>query len=51
VYLLHWPLMARYDLFFHHLPAWLAMACWVGAFLAIGWCVQRLTALVPRPAQ
>jgi peptidoglycan/LPS O-acetylase OafA/YrhL len=42
-YLLHWPLMARYDIFFHHLPAWAATIIWIAAFLGIGWCLQKVT--------
>lgn len=42
-YLLHWPLMARYDVFFQHLPAWAATLLWLVAFLAIGWCLQKIT--------
>jgi len=42
-YLLHWPLMARYDVFFHHLPAWLAPLVWLPAFIAIGWLLQKIT--------
>lgn len=42
-YLLHWPLMSRYDVFFRYLPAWAATLVWLAAFLAIGWAVQRVT--------
>jgi peptidoglycan/LPS O-acetylase OafA/YrhL len=42
-YLLHWPLMYRYDVFFQHLPAWLAVIFWLAAFLAIGWLLQKIT--------
>lgn len=43
-YLLHWPLMSRYDVFFRYLPAWAATLAWLAAFLAIGWGLQRITA-------
>lgn len=43
IYLLHWPLMARYDVFFHHLPPWLATVCWLLALLAVSWGLQRIT--------
>lgn len=43
IYLLHWPLMARYDVFFHHLPAWLATVCWLLALLAVSCGLQRIT--------
>jgi len=42
-YLLHWPLMSRYDLFYHHLPAWAATFAWLAAFIGIGWLLQRIT--------
>lgn len=42
-YLVHWPLMARYDVFFHTLPAWLAVLLWLVTFLAIGWLLQKIT--------
>lgn len=45
-YLLHWPLMSRYDIFFHYLPAWAATILWVVAFTCIGWCLQKITAPV-----
>ncbi len=42
-YLLHWPLMYRYDIFFHYLPAWAATIAWLTAFIGIGWCLQKIT--------
>lgn len=42
-YLVHWPLMARYDVFFHTLPAWLAVFAWLISFLLIGWLLQKIT--------
>jgi peptidoglycan/LPS O-acetylase OafA/YrhL len=42
-YLLHWPLMGRYDVFFHHTPPWLAPLLWLPAFIAIGWLLQKVT--------
>jgi peptidoglycan/LPS O-acetylase OafA/YrhL len=42
-YLLHWPLMSRYDVFFHYLPAWLAPLLWLPAFIVIGWLLQKIT--------
>ncbi|MCX6077557.1 MAG: acyltransferase [Campylobacterales bacterium] len=41
IYLLHWPLMARYDTLFHSLPAWLALFMWLLSFIAIGWLLQK----------
>lgn len=42
-YLVHWPLMARYDVFFHNFPAWMAVFFWLLSFLAIGWLLQKIT--------
>lgn len=42
-YLLHWPLMSRYDVFFHHTPAWLALLLWLAAFIVLGWLLQKIT--------
>lgn len=42
-YLLHWPLMSRYDLFYQYLPAWAATIAWLVAFLGIGWLLQKIT--------
>ena len=42
-YLMHWPLMSRYDVFFHHAPASLAPLLWLSVFIALGWLLQKLT--------
>ena len=42
-YLMHWPLMSRYDVFFHHVPAWLAPLLWLSAFIALGWLLEKVT--------
>lgn len=41
MYLLHWPIMYRYDLLFKTLPAWLAMALYVTIFIGLGWIMQK----------
>ena len=46
IYLLHWPLMYRYDIFFIYLPAWLAVILYLIMFLGLGWVLQRLTTLL-----
>ncbi len=43
-YLLHWPLLSRYDVFFRHLQPWLAPFAWLAAFIGVGWVLQRITA-------
>ena len=42
-YLLHWPLMSRYDIFYQFLPAWAATIAWIAAFIGIGWLLQKIT--------
>lgn len=43
IYLLHWPLMYRYDVLFKYLPAWLAMLLYLGLFVVLASVLQRLT--------
>jgi peptidoglycan/LPS O-acetylase OafA/YrhL len=42
-YLLHWPLLSRYDVFFRHLQPWLAPFVWLAVFIGAGWLLQRIT--------
>lgn len=46
IYLFHWPLLYRYDVLFGILPAWLALSCYLGLFLCVGWLMQRLQHLL-----
>jgi peptidoglycan/LPS O-acetylase OafA/YrhL len=46
VYLLHWPLMYRYDIFFKYLPGWLAMSLYLLLFLALSWVVRKICTLI-----
>ncbi len=51
IYLWHWPILYRYDIFYRFLPAWLATALYLVLFLALGWGVKQLTDLLTkRPA-
>lgn len=45
VYLLHWPLMARYDVFYRNLPGlpWLAVILYLALFVGLGWVLQGIT--------
>lgn len=43
IYLLHWPLLSRYDQFFDRLPAWLAILVYLLLFVALAWAMQKLT--------
>lgn len=42
VYLIHWPLMAKYDIFFVYLPSWAAVIAWLVAFILVSMLLQRL---------
>jgi peptidoglycan/LPS O-acetylase OafA/YrhL len=42
VYLLHWPILSRFDIFYSWAPAWLATACYLIFFLALSWLMRWL---------
>lgn len=42
VYLIHWPLMARYDIFFDYLPSWAAVIAWMIAFILVSMLLQKI---------
>ena len=42
VYLIHWPLMARYDVFFDFLPSWAAVIAWMVAFILVSMLLQKI---------
>jgi len=42
VYLIHWPLIAKYDIFFDYMPPWLAVVTWLITFILISMILQRL---------
>lgn len=43
VYLLHWPIMYRYDFLFKAVPAWLAIAGYLAVFIGLGWLVKKIS--------
>lgn len=43
IYLWHWPLMSRYDIFYRFLPPWLATLLYLPLLLAVAWAFKRLT--------
>ncbi|MFA5012972.1 MAG: acyltransferase [Candidatus Paceibacterota bacterium] len=43
IYLLHWPILYRYDIFFKILPAWLAMIFYLILFVFLGWLLKKAT--------
>ena len=45
IYLLHWPLLYRYDFLYPHLPAAISTALYLAILLALGYLLQRLSRL------
>ena len=46
IYLIHWPIMYHYDIFYRFAPAWLATALYLGLFLGLGFLLQKLSAKI-----
>lgn len=46
MYLLHWPILYRYDLFFSFLPAWLSMVLYLILFVILGWLLKKISEIV-----
>jgi len=46
IYLLHWPLVYRYDFLFKNFPAWLATTLYLILFLALGWLLNKLSSII-----
>ena len=42
VYLIHWPLIGRYDIFFDIFPAGVAVIAWIITFILISWVLQKI---------
>ena len=42
IYLLHWPILSRFDLFYRFAPAWLATVLYLAFFIASAWVMQWL---------
>ena len=43
IYLIHWPILSRYDLLYKNLPAFLATLLYLGLFLILGYLLNKLT--------
>jgi peptidoglycan/LPS O-acetylase OafA/YrhL len=41
IYLLHWPILSRYDIFFKSLPGYLAMVLYLILFIFLGWLLKK----------
>jgi len=48
IYLWHWPIMYRFDIFYLFVPAWLATLLYLGFFILLSWGAGRLTDLITR---
>ena len=42
VYLIHWPLIGRYDIFFDIFPAGVAVIAWIITLILISWVLQKI---------
>lgn len=42
IYLWHWPIMYRYNIFYGHMPDWLATVLYLVLFLGVGWGAQKI---------
>ncbi|MGE3301123.1 MAG: acyltransferase, partial [Arcobacter sp.] len=42
VYLIHWPLIGRYDVFFDFLPSWAAVIVWMISFIILSILLQKI---------
>ncbi len=42
IYLFHWPILYRYDIFYFWLPAWAATLLYLFLFLGLGWLMNKI---------
>ena len=42
IYLLHWPILYRYDFMYKYFPAWLATALYLVFFIGISWVFKKI---------
>ena len=43
IYLIHWPIMYHYDIFYRYVPAWLATILYLGLFLGLGFILKKIS--------
>jgi len=48
IYLFHWPILYRYDIFYRFLPAGIATVLYLVLFLILAWILHKLTDLILR---
>jgi peptidoglycan/LPS O-acetylase OafA/YrhL len=46
IYLLHWPILYRYDMFFKLLPGYLAVALYLILFIGLGWLLKKVSGII-----
>lgn len=46
LYLIHWPLMSRYDILYQSMPAWLATALYIPLLLGLSWFLHTLVIIM-----
>ncbi len=46
IYLLHWPILYRYDLFYKYTPAWLATVLYLVLFIILAYLLKKLVNLL-----
>jgi peptidoglycan/LPS O-acetylase OafA/YrhL len=46
IYLLHWPLLYRYDIFYKFTPAWLATILYLILFLVLAWLLKKCSEII-----
>ncbi|MDP3965274.1 MAG: acyltransferase family protein [bacterium] len=49
IYLLHWPLLYRYDILYARAPAWLATILYLFVFIALAYTLRHLSNFLIRP--
>ncbi len=46
IYLLHWPILYRYDFLYKFLPAWVATILYLGLFLLVALVLKKFTTII-----
>ncbi len=48
IYLWHWPILYRYNIFYGYMPDWLATILYLALFVGIGWGAQKVVGLISK---
>ncbi len=46
IYLLHWPLMSRYDFLFNHVYSWLALVIYMAVFVGLSILLAKVSSII-----